>query len=96
MLWITGRAGTFFYIKNFCSREAIDNLLDYKRRMKGFRELLFSQSSILSFLVKYMMKLVFNSAIWEMINFDSLWAIGKETTLTWLAILLCLISQPLM
>ena len=83
------------YTKIFCSNKASDNLLDYKKTMKGFKELLFSQSSILSFLGKYVMEVVLNSAIWEMINFDSFWTIGKEPTSKWLAILLCLISQPL-
>ena len=42
-----------------------------------------------------MMELVLNSAISEMINFDIFWELGKETTIKWLAILLCLILQLL-
>ena len=49
MLWITGRVDTFYYIKNFCFMKATDNLLDFKRKLKGFKEFLFSQPSIWSF-----------------------------------------------
>ena len=41
MLWITGRVDTFYYIKNFCYMKATDNLIDFKRKLKGFKELLF-------------------------------------------------------